>query len=254
MILFFSGTGNSEYVARAIGDRLCDKVVSLNQYVKEDKTEKFHSEKPYVFVFPVYISIIPKIVREAINKMTFTGNQNAYFVSTCARADGSVPNAAKELCSTVGSLKYMGCKKVVMPQNYIILFKPTAENTKEELYRNALTTVDEICEIIMEGKVLAKKERTRFEYVCTKYAEKWYNSRLTKTKSFTVGNECIGCGICQKRCPTNSIMFQDNKPVWTNKVCIHCMACISYCPKNAIEYGKMSAGKIRQVCPEYKGK
>ncbi|MEO3216075.1 MULTISPECIES: flavodoxin domain-containing protein [Romboutsia] len=55
MILYFSGTGNSRYVARKIAQELNDELISLNQLIKEGKTDELIStDKPFVFVCPTY--------------------------------------------------------------------------------------------------------------------------------------------------------------------------------------------------------
>ena len=254
MIIYFTGTGNSKYVAEAIAERLDDETVCANQYVREKKSGTFESEKPFVFVFPVYLSTSPTVFRDFIEKSTFLGNMNAYFVPTCASADGSVPNSSKDLCDRMGTLKYRGCRKVCMPQNYVILFKPFEETKKDEYYKNAETVLDEICETVKEGGELPEKPASNFEYVSTKLVEKWYNSSFTKTRFFKAGDACISCGLCEKNCPTDSIKMNGEKPVWVNKVCIHCMACISYCPTQAIEFGRLSKGKKRHTCPQYEKK
>ena len=69
MIIYFSATGNSKFVAEAIADRLGDETVNANKYIKEGKKGTFTSEKPYVFVFPVYLSTSPAIFREFINHL-----------------------------------------------------------------------------------------------------------------------------------------------------------------------------------------
>ena len=56
MIFYFSGTGNSKYVAQIIASRIEDDICSINEKLK--KEESFSSEslggKPLVFVAPVY--------------------------------------------------------------------------------------------------------------------------------------------------------------------------------------------------------
>lgn len=254
MILFFTGTGNSEYIAKAIAEGLDDEVISLNPYIKEKKVGSFKSDKPFVFVFPVYLSTSPTILREFIKTSTFEGNTNAYFVPTCASADGSVPNAMADMCEEMGTLTFKGSQKVCMPQNYITMFKPFTNEQKEACYTNAVSTVESICNTIKKGEDLPEEKASGFEYWGTKVVEKWYNSSFTKTKKFQASDACVGCGACAKLCPTNSIEIKDGKPVWVNKVCIHCMACISKCPKQAIEYGKSTVDKERHVCPPYKSK
>ncbi|MCF0134163.1 MAG: flavodoxin, partial [Blautia sp.] len=94
MILYFTGTGNSKYVADALAHQCGDEAVNANRYIKAGKAGNFHSERPYVFVFPVYLSTIPEVFRTFIKRSKFSGNKDAYFVPTCASASGSVPNAA----------------------------------------------------------------------------------------------------------------------------------------------------------------
>ena len=40
MILYFSGTGNSKYVAQRIADALGDELVNLNDRIKDSNTSK----------------------------------------------------------------------------------------------------------------------------------------------------------------------------------------------------------------------
>ena len=42
MILYFSGTGNSRYIANTLGALLDDEVVSINQYLKTKGYGNFH--------------------------------------------------------------------------------------------------------------------------------------------------------------------------------------------------------------------
>lgn len=71
---------------------------------------------------------------------------------------------------------------------------------------------------------------------------------LDKTK-------CIGCGLCAKMCPPQSLKIVDNKPVFHLKSCIRCYCCQEHCPKSAIKPHKtflMKCGafveKIIEMC------
>ena len=76
-----------------------------------------------------------------------------------------------------------------------------------------------------------------------------FYSFFVKDKKFYVKDSCTGCGLCEKLCPMNNVKLMNGKPVW-NGGCTHCMACICSCPQAAIEYGKISAGKPRYLCPK----
>lgn len=49
-----------------------------------------------------------------------------------------------------------------------------------------------------------------------------------------IKENCIGCGICEKVCPTASIHVTDGKAVYTPGSCQTCLACAHACPQKAI--------------------
>ena len=53
MIAYFSGSGNSKFVAEKIAGETKEDCISINKILKEKRTEALVSQKPYVFVLPV---------------------------------------------------------------------------------------------------------------------------------------------------------------------------------------------------------
>jgi len=51
-----------------------------------------------------------------------------------------------------------------------------------------------------------------------------------------VVDQCIFCGICQKKCPTGAITINRNDKTWTitRARCISCAACVEVCPKKCL--------------------
>lgn len=49
-----------------------------------------------------------------------------------------------------------------------------------------------------------------------------------------VSDTCIGCGICEKVCPSASIHVMNGKAVHTPGHCQTCLACVHACPQKAI--------------------
>ncbi len=48
--------------------------------------------------------------------------------------------------------------------------------------------------------------------------------------------DCIYCGICQKKCPTNALEVDRAKRTWVihRMQCIQCSCCVEVCPKKCL--------------------
>ncbi len=54
---------------------------------------------------------------------------------------------------------------------------------------------------------------------------------LNQAKSLLIrSQECIGCGICLGRCPTEALRMDDGKVEIEEEKCIHCLYCLGKCP------------------------
>ncbi len=249
MIIYFTGTGNSRYIADALADKLEDEIVCANDLMKAGEKGSFTSSKPFVFVFPVYVSNIAKPFADFLRKSEFSGNSKAYFIATAAGAVGATSNECIDICKEKG-LEFCGAEWVKMPQNYIIYFTMTEEDECERRLADALKAVDEYVQTIKSGNLLSLNKESTVSHVFTNLVEKLYYGLFTTTKKFYAKDDCTGCGLCEKRCPSNNIIIKDGKPEWQGK-CHHCVACINSCPKKAIEFGKLTSGKPRYVCRKY---
>lgn len=49
-------------------------------------------------------------------------------------------------------------------------------------------------------------------------------------------NDCIFCGICQRKCPTNALIVDKGARSWTihRMQCIQCSCCVEVCPKKCL--------------------
>ena len=43
-------------------------------------------------------------------------------------------------------------------------------------------------------------------------------------------DNCIGCGTCERHCPSEAIQMVDGKPAVNESRCLGCGACEYYCP------------------------
>ena len=249
MILYFSGTGNSRFVAEMVASICEDDAVSMNTFIKEHKAGSFTSDKPYVFVSPVYVSAIPRTVEKFIEESVFSGSRDAYFIMTCAGGMGGCPAYAEKICEKKG-FKCKGTCQIVMPQNYLVFFNTKDEETNGKIIDDAVPSIKKYAELIKSGSSFPDSGMKKWEYVSTEMILGMYYKWFMKDKKFYAGESCISCGKCVQVCPLDNIRLENGKPEWTGN-CTHCMACINSCPKSAIEYGKASVGKPRYICKKH---
>ena len=243
MILYFSGTGNSKYVAQRIADALDEPLCSMNDRIKSGDTAPVETGGRLIIVTPTYAWRIPRIVREWLLNTTLTGAKQAWFVMTCG---GEIGNAGKynhALCQEKG-LTCMGTAQLVMPENYIAMFNAPQPEEARQTVAKAEPDIDRAIAAIAAGEQFLPTRNNLYDRFMSGPVNPIFYSFFVKAKAFTASDACVGCGQCAERCPMNNITLQNGRPVWGGG-CTHCMACICYCPTEAIEYGKKSLGKPR---------
>ena len=248
MILYFSGTGNSRFVAAKIAEATGDMLVNTAEYIREGKTAVFSTPGIYVFVSPIYVSAPPAVFLDFIRNSVFPSDCRAYFIMTCAGGMGGAPGFCTALAAEKG-FTYMGTAEVEMPQNYIAIFKTKTKEENRKTIEAALPGIDNLSALIGSCRSLPDPGMKFWELASTKMILGLYYKDFMSAKPFAVSDACIGCGKCASVCPLRNIDLADKKPRWGNH-CTHCMACINLCPKEAIEYGKRTVGKPRYHGPD----
>lgn len=242
MVLYFTGTGNSRYIAQRIADKLQDELISINDRIKANDKQEIKAQKRIVIITPTYAWRIPRTVKEWLTKTEISGAKQVWFVMNCGAQIGNASKYNKKLCEEK-DLAYMGTAQIIMPENYIAMFGvPNAEQARK-IVKNAETDIDNAAAVIADNRKLTSPQKFIYKFMSGPLNVVYYPF-CVKARAFTVSDACIGCGKCAKLCPLNNITIDNKKPVW-GKNCTHCMACISYCPTKAIEYGKKSIGKPR---------
>jgi len=243
MIVYFSGTGNSEFVARRVAKIVGDELISLNAAIKSGIPGNFHSEKPWVFVCPVYAWRMPRIVEDFIEKSTFTGSREAYVLMTCGESAGSAGDRAKILLESKG-LTFLGFSALKMPENYIALFSAPDPEACREIIEKAKPDMDRLATQIKNRSPLQTKTGGVLTRLLGAMINPLFYRFIISAKGFHATDACTSCRACVDLCPLNNIELRDGKPVWGDH-CTHCMACICRCPTEAIQYKKRCEKKRR---------
>ncbi len=249
MVLFFTGTGNSEYCARFIADRLSDECLDLTQRIRNKDFSALESERAWIVCAPTYAWRIPAVVTELLSRAELKGNNKMYFVMTCGGQIGKAEKYNEELCNRIGKT-YCGTAKVKMAENYLAMFEVTTPQEEELLMKEACENLEGVSALISKGEGLPTVKEGAIGALLSGKINEMFNKYYLKDDKFTVKENCISCGLCEKKCPLGNVEIKNGKPVW-NGNCTHCMACICHCPVEAIEYGKKSEGKRRYLCRRF---
>ncbi len=98
MIVYFSGTGNSAYVAKRLQRELQDEGFDLFSSIRQRKKDTLYAKQPWVIVAPTYAWRIPRVVQEWLKAVELTGSRELYFVMTCGGSIGNAGAYLERLC------------------------------------------------------------------------------------------------------------------------------------------------------------
>ena len=150
MILCFSGTGNSRYIAERIAEALQDEIVDLNAKIKAADYAPIQAGEDIVLVTPTYAWRIPQIVSAWLTKADLLSAKRIWFVMDCGSEIGNAAKYNRQLAAQK-HLRYMGTAQIIMPENYIAMFHaPQKEQARriveqaEPALQKALAQVSEL--------------------------------------------------------------------------------------------------------------
>lgn len=248
MILYFSATGNSAYVAKRIAAQIRDEALDLLPRLREHDHSPLTSHRPWILVVPTYAWQIPHVVQSWFQLTPLNENREVYFVLTCSDSVAGAGFHAKTLCQEKG-LRYMGSAGIVMPENYIALFRTPGPEEASSILTAAHPDIDRVAGLMAAGAPLSEPAPKLIDKLRSDTVNRLFYRFIISSKRFFVTEKCMGCGRCAQHCPTKNITLVKGKPMWS-KHCTHCMACICNCPSAAVEYGRGTAKKTRYTCPD----
>lgn len=249
MILYFTGTGNSKYVADYLADKLQDEVVSLNDMLKNNLPLVVESEKPYVWIAPIYAWRFPDAVDELFRKIDFQGSRTFYFVATMGGDSGNCYKICQKRVRDKGMI-YGGFADVKMPDNYFEGFAIENPQDMIDMVKATHPLLDKIAETVKKGHTLDMRKKASGGAFKSSLVNYGFTKYMIPNTKFSISEDCTGCGKCAKLCPVNNIKMLLGRPDFSDK-CMNCYACIHKCPQKAINIGKRTENKTRYVCIEY---
>jgi len=241
-IFYFSGTGNSLWVAKEFAKKIDGCKLTP---IKSLKGRVVPKAEQVGIVFPLYAFGCPRIVINFLKNLDVKNTK--YLFSILTR--GGSPTIAFTQVARALDRKLNSCFKINMGSNYLPFGDIYDQAKERKVLLKAQEKLDKI--IPMITSIEEKRERECFLlYPILSYIYKSWSKRSHKSdKRFFVDDKCNSCGICEKICPVNNIELKDKKPLWLHK-CQECLACLHYCPSRAIQVNAKSSGYGRYHHPD----
>jgi Pyruvate/2-oxoacid:ferredoxin oxidoreductase delta subunit/flavodoxin len=251
MVFYFTGTGNSRWIAENMGKAFSDKLIAMSDFFDGDNVASpeftIDKDERIGFVFPVHAWGTPLLVNKFIRQLQLKAynSQLIYGIFTC----GDECGYTKEMFVKMIKAKGWHCRhtySVQMPNTYIVFpgFDVDGKELEARKIEKAKRLLPAIIKAISEDKPIDEYKKGRLSFLKSRIIYPQFIKYAMSSRPFYTTCACTSCRRCVKFCPTKNISMNDDKPIWGNH-CVQCLSCIHRCPAQAIEYGKMTRDKGR---------
>ncbi len=234
-IYYFSGTGNTEVVARLLADACqaqnAPATLTRIEDALKDKLPLRDGDLLGI-AHPVYGFDAPSIVDRFVDALPPGAGQRVFILKT-AGAPSPSNNAASQ--TIIRRLERKGYnvfynRLIAMPSNWAISY---SKAVNAQTYRAARRKVQHMCAEILNGQTRQiKTNPLAHAAVRLIHNSEEFGGRLFGRMLYTT-EACVRCGKCVDNCPTGNIYRRDDKIKFGWR-CMWCMRCIYACPRQAI--------------------
>ncbi len=224
MLFYFTGTGNSLYAAKAIEP----DPISIPQVIHQAPLE--FTADAIGIVAPVYGHEAPPMVKEFLRKARFhTGY--FYMVLTYGNRHGGAAELAQKLCQDCG-IQSAYINVLQMADNWLPAFDMDEQKKLDKGVDSSLARI--------VGDITARKRWIAPVTEADRAAHREFLANMGRLPAdawqhlIRVTDRCVGCGICERVCPSASIRVVEGKAAHIPGHCQTCLACAHACPQKAI--------------------
>jgi len=238
-IYYFSGTGNTEIVAKMIKEEFCHHQYEVDLIRIEDvlKNNMKIDMQKYDLIgigSQVIGYAAPNIVKDFIHILP---NEEARKVFIFRTAGGVAPvnyNASKSIIRKLAKKGYEVFYERIfaISSNWIIKYD---DDIIGQLHKATKKKVSIMCEELVRGDKRILKTSMKLKVLMAFLMLICPPLMPLVGKDYIVSKECTHCGLCIKNCPVDNI-YEKKDQIKFKMSCNACMRCVYACPKNAINF------------------
>lgn len=250
MILFFSGTGNSRYLAERLGAMLGDETREMMPFSMLTEESEI-ADKRVIWVFPVHSWGMPALVVDFIKRVKIVDGAKHFMVCSCGD-DIGLTNEQWRAMMACRKWDAVAAYSVIMPNTYVLLpgFDVDPVEIASGKLDAAAARISNIASRIELGWEGDDVTAGAFPSLKSKLFYPFFERFMQSPKPFRCDESlCCGCGKCAARCPMGNVTLDSNRrPKWGEK-CTMCLYCYHICPVHAVNYGSRTKNKGQYLCP-----
>ncbi|MDJ1121944.1 EFR1 family ferrodoxin [Olsenella sp. YH-ols2217] len=256
MILFFTATGNDQYVAEAIAERCGEneQALSITELLWSERRElSLQPFERFGLVTPTYFWGLPAPVVTFLEGLALDISQDpdpyTFVVATYGTTTGGLGAQTNALFQRLGA-PLKARFSVKMPDTWTPIFNLSDKTAVAEKVRRGDEQAHKVAHAIA-AHVTGNHMGLSVPWAIAQHAYARY-APARQCYHLAVNDACIGCGLCARQCPVRAIQMRDNRPAWVKDRCAMCLGCLHRCPVNAITYNHATQGRGQYVHPGVK--
>ena len=200
MIYYFSGTGNSKWVAEQLAIQTSDEAVNMIGCTDVAPVDG----QTVGIVFPIHAWGVPEPVQEFVIKLA--GQPGFTFsVCTCGDEAGEAMNMLNRLLPLNSSYS------IALPSNYVMGADVESDDSIRSKTANAREKIKTIAAHVIARRSVHDVNKGKMSWVKSNLANFGFNRFARSTKPFHATDKCTSCGLCATICPANTISLIDGK-------------------------------------------
>ena len=235
VVLYFSGTGNTQFVAELLAANLGIECFSI-----EDKTSASAAltlAKTVCICYPIYGSRVPRLMREfALQHAATLEGKKLVILCTQMVFSGDGARAFTYLFPPK-HFQVIYAEHIVMPNNVNNLFlTPLAsEASQTKIVAKARLKVQRICDDITKGIVRLRGYNNGSRLLGLMQGVFFPSLENYGLNRVWIDDDCNNCLACVSKCPVGNLEYDsDADKVAAKGNCMFCYRCINQCPQKAI--------------------
>lgn len=253
LVLFYSGAGNTECIARKIAHSLEERgnEVSIKRLTEQNNEILDHDFDVLFLGFPIYFRRARPLVFDCLERLTGR-NRPIVLFATKAMYSANAMRSVVSLTKTRGFAP-KGFREFYMPGSDGLLFSKKGSFLERFLKFIHSRKIDQKIDRLLnsvdgdsEIRIPRKKWYTPIDEGIIKRLEikatDHYKIFIGKFRSMP--ERCIQCLQCVRQCPRGNIKMTDSGIVFGQE-CDTCLRCIHQCPSEAIQIGDKTLETVR---------